>query len=1624
MEEELNENELEERLYSMLHYQDDTQVNLNVNQKDVENIIQSAPRNTVRRYWRIEEEPSPYQKVNTPKETPTIKNVTEKTDSKSKDEKRGVASPPPANLLSMFQSPVPQNLKRTIEIIENDEPNGQVVELDWSSDDDEVIEVALPPKPTITIESSDEDEVCAISKEATGTVKDTTPGKKSPNEREVAASPVPSVVSSVSDDFIRGDCIALNISSRHPNNESFDFSLHGSDLLVQTPSKKKKRKKNKDCNTSTPIASPACDVPVTDKQVCFATPKSKAKNKKQKNKSYLVSEKSIPNPDVYDSDSNQSSELNKNPTCTVANKSNLSSDVNESDSNQPDIQNNANISKQAKTHTDVPETVAIDNQDVAPKATKRNDSVIDISNIVDLTGTSEQNTSVFSIDENIVMGNVSGLTELPSEPDYPEEVILQGNDAPKLGSTNVPAILYADLDFNNLNGKERPSKKRRYSVTTLRAEMEKFYNESWGGENFNHREIQKYMSRDKSLWVIDPKDRMSALSKRKVTCNYCNRPGHRDDTCRLKPPVCYMCGSIGHNEPRCPRKICVNCGSPNHMYSSMCRNCYNWHGITCAECGQGGHPSSHCPDLWRRYHNTITENMPLEENHQSKKHHQMFCSGCTRRGHLVHSCRITVPFSGLPINSPYVSFYNPVYPPTINANETTGPTNQPNPNLKNNQQDDTITSGSTPHRTDRNKRQSKSPVVHETHLNKKRNLSTTDTTDIRVNTKSPVNSGQKRKTSQSKDVVEDVEGANKNGNKADPKTVTEVEKAPDLIPIFSGNRDKQGQMIQDNEVSDTSDVVTSARIYISSDIMDKLSKTDGPQWLNETAEKNNVTIQKTDSNLFLIIKGTVGDQEAFQTELRNWINTKVSGELPKLDNIDEATLGNDQAFSNNIPKKRHNVLRIINKALESLKEDLGDPQALFKELNYLQSRHHHLMKQKSINPKQLSNNRTNMNSLFRKLNMVLLGQAGLADGPKHLNELCTLLEKITNFRQKIIPPQLREEIGQHFHSIFTSTPREDYADLLSKYYVSRKTPAFSKNKKNDRFNLNLKPKQNKNINPMWQNNANARNNPISGANIASGMNSKVMKPRVENTINKLIFYRRRLLHARPIDAVLKKTRTTLVQQLHSHITSLDRHPNLSPKTLKKTRKIQEQAQLFLANIKGHRILNAIQNMRSFLSVSLSQEKLLVLFSVLNCVFSRRFLEENYYPGNVYETEQVQYAKIKTALDKLQHEPEWVKEWPDTTITLGQVSGVALDSTGLVYIFHRAANSWDASTFTVRNVYTGIGEKPIPDPTILIFNETGELIDKWGEDLFYIPHGITVDGEGNVWVTDVARHQVFKFARDQRHVPAIELGEKFVPGDDDHHFCKPSAIAVHSSGDFFVADGYCNSRIIKYTADGTKVLQWGRRHGESPFVLNIPHALALAEERGEVCAADRERGRVACFRADNGSYTAGFSSWLLGPRLFSVAYAPVHGGRLYVVNGQAGGTLVRGYVIDFTTGRLIQTFAPGDSFATPHDIAVSPDGSTVYVAELNPQRVYKFVDETLRSENALVKPNATVHTKPTATVEVSSAGGGAGGVYWAGAWGGAAGGALAGAALLAAAALALRRARDRGKPQDRRPLVHH
>lgn len=98
-------------------------------------------------------------------------------------------------------------------------------------------------------------------------------------------------------------------------------------------------------------------------------------------------------------------------------------------------------------------------------------------------------------------------------------------------------------------------------------------------------------------------------------------------------------------------------------------------------------------------------------------------------------------------------------------------------------------------------------------------------------------------------------------------------------------------------------------------------------------------------------------------------------------------------------------------------------------------------------------------------------------------------------------------------------------------------------------------------------------------------------------------------------------------------------------------------------------------------------------------------------------------------------------------------------------------------------------------------ETGDVISSWGSNFFYIPHGITIDWHDNVWVTDVALHQVFKFKPGGSSTPLLEFGSPFEPGSSFLQFCKPTSVAVARTGEIFIADGYCNNRVLKFNAAG-------------------------------------------------------------------------------------------------------------------------------------------------------------------------------------------------------------------------------
>ncbi|HEU4704340.1 MAG TPA: peptidyl-alpha-hydroxyglycine alpha-amidating lyase family protein [Sphingomicrobium sp.] len=200
--------------------------------------------------------------------------------------------------------------------------------------------------------------------------------------------------------------------------------------------------------------------------------------------------------------------------------------------------------------------------------------------------------------------------------------------------------------------------------------------------------------------------------------------------------------------------------------------------------------------------------------------------------------------------------------------------------------------------------------------------------------------------------------------------------------------------------------------------------------------------------------------------------------------------------------------------------------------------------------------------------------------------------------------------------------------------------------------------------------------------------------------------------------------------------------------------------------------------------------------------------------------------------------ERVKGWPARSVAdhvRGGVSGVGVGRRNDVHLLHRAGRIWNRET----------PDDLISHPTVLVLDgKTGRVIRAWGENRFVMPHGLTIDRRGNVWITDVKLHQVFKFSPKGKLLMVV--GEARVPGSDRTHFNQPSDVAVLSDGSFYVSDGYGNSRIAKFSAEGRFRFEWGSR-GAGPGQFLVPHGIDVGPE-GRVYVADRENRRVQAFDA--------------------------------------------------------------------------------------------------------------------------------------------------------------------------------
>ncbi len=258
---------------------------------------------------------------------------------------------------------------------------------------------------------------------------------------------------------------------------------------------------------------------------------------------------------------------------------------------------------------------------------------------------------------------------------------------------------------------------------------------------------------------------------------------------------------------------------------------------------------------------------------------------------------------------------------------------------------------------------------------------------------------------------------------------------------------------------------------------------------------------------------------------------------------------------------------------------------------------------------------------------------------------------------------------------------------------------------------------------------------------------------------------------------------------------------------------------------------------------------------------------------------------------------------------GETSGVDVDTADIVWVFNR-------------------GKRPV-----MQFDKNGKLLQSWDEAPIKSSHGIRVGPDGNIWTVDVAGHTLLTFTPQGRIVQVIGApGQQPGTMESKDVFNRPTGLAFGPGGEFYVSDGYANSRVVKFGRDGIYLKQWGK-NGKGDSEFQIVHDVAV-DSKGRVYVADRENHRVQVFDGEGqllAKWTDVGSPWGL--------YYASRENAIYMCDGYANRIVKLN-----TEGQILGVL--GSYGKTPgkldfaHNIAVDSTGA-IYVAEIKNWRVQKF-----------------------------------------------------------------------------------
>jgi 6-bladed beta-propeller protein len=324
----------------------------------------------------------------------------------------------------------------------------------------------------------------------------------------------------------------------------------------------------------------------------------------------------------------------------------------------------------------------------------------------------------------------------------------------------------------------------------------------------------------------------------------------------------------------------------------------------------------------------------------------------------------------------------------------------------------------------------------------------------------------------------------------------------------------------------------------------------------------------------------------------------------------------------------------------------------------------------------------------------------------------------------------------------------------------------------------------------------------------------------------------------------------------------------------------------------------------------------------------------------------------------------VEGWPAIPKTMngghwGEVIRVHVASDGNIWVFHRCFNVVPPGHATCIN-------RGASNPPILEFDPAGKLLRSLGAGLYAYPHGFTLDGQGNLWTTDVndeavvlgmpaknatgliMGQEVLKLSPEGAVL--MTLGKEGVSGNGPDTFDRPTGVAIGANGDVFVTDGHApnshnNARVLKFTKTGKFIKSWGRK-GSAPGEFDEPHDIFIGGSQQRVYVADRKNARIQVFDQD-GKFIAAWKQFGEPSSVFVGRDDTIYAGAAFRDASAKKGQL-RGIVVGDAKNGSLKAFIPDpadpdklDVGTTASGIAADAEGS-IYAADVAAHNLRKYI----------------------------------------------------------------------------------